>query len=99
MFNKSDVDGTTPLTLAFKNKQSSFVTFILLLSSSGFRIPKDLTPIRNQVLKLDMTTCSKKYGTPLNLAIHNHDFKVAKLLLISTLRNNDALVFDINAID
>lgn len=49
-------------------------------------------------LKLDLNKCSQKYGLPLHLAIKNHDFKVARMILLHGSKS-DRVIFDINAKD
>lgn len=76
LLSQPDSDGTTPLILAFKNKQTSLLTFLI----NALTIEKVNVPLWLRQ-SLDLNQVSTKYGSCLNLAVKNHDYKLIKLIL------------------
>ena len=90
VLNRPDVDGSTPLTLAFKNNQTSLITYLFY-----YTMKKDLRP--RIKLDLDLSISSKKYGLPLHLALENSDLTLTRLLL--SVATHERLKFDIKSSD
>jgi ankyrin repeat protein len=90
ILNKPDADGSTPLTLAFKNNQTVLLTYLFYHAMQA--------DLRNRIkLNLDLSICSKKYGLPLHLALENYDLTLARLML--SVGTQERLKFDITASD